>query len=82
MVTQAPEATTFFPPAALPPKTLISPHMEAVASMLGEAIGCAIVKHDISKKRDKVRHPDLDTMMASAVARLRSSARNKVARAA
>ncbi len=37
MVTQAPEATTFIPPAALPPKALISPNLEAVASMLGEA---------------------------------------------
>lgn len=54
----------------------------AVPVPLGEAIGRAIVKHDVSKKRDKVRHPDMDTMMASAVARLRASARNKVARAA
>jgi DNA (cytosine-5)-methyltransferase 1 len=54
----------------------------AVPVPLGEAIGHAIVKHDSSKKRDKVRHPNMDTMMASAVARLRASARNKVARAA
>lgn len=54
----------------------------AVPVPLGEAIGTAIVQHDSSKKRDKVRHPDMETMMASAVARLRASARNRVARAA
>lgn len=54
----------------------------AVPIQLGEAIGRAIVKHDASKKRDKVYHPDMDSMMALAVARLRASARNKVAKAA
>lgn len=54
----------------------------AVPVPLGEAIGRAIVKHDAGKNWDKVSHPDMDTMIASAVARLRASARNKVARAA
>lgn len=38
MVTQAPEAALFIPPTALPPKTMISPRLEAVATSLGEAI--------------------------------------------
>ena len=54
----------------------------AVPVPLGAAIGKAILKHDASKRRANVRHPDLDTMMANAVARLRASARNKVAKAA
>lgn len=54
----------------------------AVPVPLGTAIGNAILKHDASNRRSKVRHPDMDTMMAMAVARLRASARNKVAKAA
>jgi DNA (cytosine-5)-methyltransferase 1 len=54
----------------------------AVPVPLGEAIGRAVLAHDANKKRAGVRHPDVDTMMALAVARLRASARNKVARAA
>jgi len=54
----------------------------AVPVPLGEAIGRAIVRHDANNSRDKVRHPDLETMMATAVARLRASARNRIARAA
>ncbi len=54
----------------------------AVPVPLGIAIGKAVLKHDASKRRTTVRHPDMDTMMANAVARLRASARNKVAKAA
>ena len=54
----------------------------AVPVPLGKAIGAAILKHDASKRQDAVRHPDMDTMMARAVERLRASARNKVAKAA
>jgi len=39
MVTQAPEATFMIPQAALPPETMISPRLEAVATSLGEATG-------------------------------------------
>lgn len=54
----------------------------AVPVQLGKAIGAAITKHDASKRRDDVCHPDIDTMMRLAVERLRASARNKVAKAA
>ena len=54
----------------------------AVPVPLGKAIGTTIIKHDASKQRNAVRHPDMDTMMARAVERLRASARNKVAKAA
>lgn len=54
----------------------------AVPVLLGKAIGAAIVKHDASKRQGSVNHPDMETMMASAVERLRASARNKVAKAA
>ncbi len=54
----------------------------AVPVPLGTAVGKAILKHDASKRRTTVRHPDMETMMANAVARLRASARNKVAKAA
>jgi DNA (cytosine-5)-methyltransferase 1 len=54
----------------------------AVPVPLGKAIGAAILKHDASKRQNSVRHPDMDTMMARAVERLRASARNKVAKAA
>lgn len=54
----------------------------AVPVQLGEAIGRAILAHEGNSRRAKVRHPDMETMMASAVARLRAAARNKVARAA
>lgn len=54
----------------------------AVPVQLGKAIGAAIMKHDASKRRNAVRHPDVDTMMRLAVERLRASARNKVAKAA
>lgn len=54
----------------------------AVPVALGKAIGEAIARHDASKRRNAVRHPDLDTMMAQAVDRLRASARNKLAKAA
>ncbi|MGO7535243.1 DNA cytosine methyltransferase [Rhizobium leguminosarum] len=54
----------------------------AVPVPLGVAIGNAIVRHDTSNKRDKVVHPEVDVMIASAVARLRASARNKIARVA
>lgn len=53
----------------------------AVPVPLGFAIGKTILKHDASKRRNTVRHPDMDTMMAMAVARLRAAARNKVVRA-
>ncbi len=39
MVTPVPEATVFIQQAALPPEAMISPHLEAVASSLAEAIG-------------------------------------------
>ncbi len=54
----------------------------AVPVQLGKAIGAAIMKHDTSTQRDMIRHPDMDTMMALAVERLRAAARNKVAKAA
>jgi DNA (cytosine-5)-methyltransferase 1 len=54
----------------------------AVPVSLGLAIGKAILKHDASKRRNAIRHPDMDTMMELAVARLRASARNRTARAA
>ena len=54
----------------------------AVPVPLGKAIAAAILKHDASKRRMAVRHPDMDTMMARAVERLRASARNKVVKAA
>lgn len=38
MVTQVLEATSFIPPAALPPTAMISSRLDAVASALGEAI--------------------------------------------
>lgn len=54
----------------------------AVPVQLGQAIGTAIANHDRSKRRSAICHPDIETMMARAVERLRASARNKVARAA
>jgi DNA (cytosine-5)-methyltransferase 1 len=54
----------------------------AVPVQLGLAIGRAILKHDASKRRNAIRHPDIETMMELAVARLRASARNRVAKAA
>lgn len=54
----------------------------AVPVPLGKAIGQAILTNDASKETGRVKHPDMETMMAMAVARLRASARNKVARAA
>lgn len=54
----------------------------AVPVPLGRAIGQAILQNDVSKRSHPVEHPDMDTMMAMAVARLRASARNKVAKAA
>jgi DNA (cytosine-5)-methyltransferase 1 len=54
----------------------------AVPVPLGAAIGNAVIQHDMSAKRDKIVHPEFDVMIASAVARLRASARNKIARAA
>lgn len=54
----------------------------AVPVPLGKAIGAAIVKHHASKRQSAVSHPDMDTMMARAVERLRAAARNKVAKAA
>jgi DNA (cytosine-5)-methyltransferase 1 len=54
----------------------------AVPVSLGLAIGKAVLKHDASKRRNAIRHPDMDTMMELAVARLRASARNGIARAA
>lgn len=54
----------------------------AVPIPLGEALGRAIVAHDASKRRNRVRHPSVEAMMADAVARLRASARNRVVRAA
>lgn len=52
----------------------------AVPVLLGRAIGLAILRQETSKRRDAVLHPDLDTMMARAVERLRASARNKIVR--
>jgi DNA (cytosine-5)-methyltransferase 1 len=54
----------------------------AVPVPLGTAIGAAIANHDASKRRNAIRHPDVNTMMEDAVARLRASARNRVAKAA
>lgn len=54
----------------------------AVPVPLGTAIGTTIANHDASKRRSAIRHPDFDTMMERAVARLRASARNRVAKAA
>jgi DNA (cytosine-5)-methyltransferase 1 len=54
----------------------------AVPVPLGKAIGEAIAAHDLVRQSHPVQHPDMETMMAMAVARLRASARNKVARAA
>lgn len=54
----------------------------AVPVPLGTALGSAILRHHDLKSRKAIRHPDLDTMMEMAVARLRASARNKIARAA
>lgn len=54
----------------------------AVPIPLGLAIGKAILNHDASKRRNAVRHPDMETMMERAVARLRASACNRVAKAA
>jgi DNA (cytosine-5)-methyltransferase 1 len=52
----------------------------AVPIPLGHAIGKTILDHDTSNRRADICHPDMDTMMALAVARLRASARNHVAR--
>lgn len=54
----------------------------AVPVPLGRALGAAIAKHDASKRRASVSHPDMNTMMERAVQRLRASARNKIAKAA
>ena len=50
----------------------------AVPVQLGAAIGQAILSHEESqsKKRGQ-RQPNIEKMMAEAVARLRASARNK-----
>ena len=53
----------------------------AVPIPLGVAIGNAILEHDASKLHNFVKHPDAETMIANAVARLRASARNRVAKA-
>lgn len=54
----------------------------AVPVPLGQAIGQAVLANDADKKNRQISHPDMDTMMAMAIARLRAAARNKVARAA
>lgn len=50
----------------------------AVPIPLGQAIGRAILKHHASRKTTV--HPDHETMLANAVARLRASARNRLSR--
>jgi DNA (cytosine-5)-methyltransferase 1 len=50
----------------------------AVPILLGQAIGQSICVHEgNARRRARVQHPDMDTMMAAAVARLRAAGRNK-----
>lgn len=54
----------------------------AVPVQLGTAVGRAIVEHDNCRKDEAVHQPDVEKMIAVAVARLRASARNNQARRA
>jgi DNA (cytosine-5)-methyltransferase 1 len=54
----------------------------AVPIHLGQAVGRAIIDHNLNIRRDEIKHIDTNAMIEAAVARLRASARNKVAKAA
>ena len=51
----------------------------AVPVRLGAAIGRAILSHEETRSNERERQPDIEKMIATAVARLRASARNRSA---
>jgi DNA (cytosine-5)-methyltransferase 1 len=54
----------------------------AVPIDLGQAVGRAIIDHNLNVHRFETKHADTNAMIEAAVARLRASARNKVVKAA